>query len=132
MERDSRSTASSRSVLGAPPASRSAFDAPSLNCVGLHLSFPPQYVEMYLSAHAEAAADAGAEVPKTSVIFEQISDRWEVAFALSTEGQFSQVSFVNSISTIKGGTHVEAVATQLSDKLSVPIALPSLFTGPAR
>lgn len=87
---------------------------------------------MYLSAHAEAAADAGAEVPKTSVIFEQISDRWEVAFALSTEGQFSQVSFVNSISTIKGGTHVEAVATQLSDKLSVPIALPSLFTGPAR
>jgi hypothetical protein len=83
-------------------------------------SRPFQYVEMYL------ASAAGAETPKTQVIFEQISERWEVAFALSTEQQFQQVSFVNSISTIKGGTHVEAVASQLSDKLCVPPFLSSL------
>jgi DNA topoisomerase-2 len=81
---------------------------------------------MYLASAAEAATAAGAETPKTQVIFEQISERWEVAFALSTEQQFQQVSFVNSISTIKGGTHVEAVASQLSDKLCVPPFLSSL------
>lgn len=82
---------------------------------------------MYLASAAEAAAAAGAETPKTQVIFEQISERWEVAFALSTEQQFQQVSFVNSISTIKGGTHVEAVAAQLSDKLSVGSLKPLLW-----
>ncbi|KAI8812395.1 DNA topoisomerase II beta [Cladochytrium replicatum] len=37
------------------------------------------------------------------------NNRWEVAFTL-TDGQFQQVSFVNSICTSKGGTHTTHVA----------------------
>jgi DNA topoisomerase II len=82
------------------------------------------YVEMYTSAANEAAsskartslagASPGSNNNKSSIIYETFSDRWEVAFAVS-EGQFQQVSFVNSIATTKGGTHVEYIAKQLID-----------------
>ena len=77
-----------------------------------------QYVEMYLNASTQAQSDlaGGAAIPKPTVIYESTNKRWEIAFALS-EGEFRQVSFANSISTIKGGTHVEMIATQLANKL---------------
>ena len=76
------------------------------------------YVEMYLnSAAAQAAVDSGgAAQTKPTVIYEQIGNRWEVAFALS-EGSFQQVSFANAIATTKGGTHVNAIADQLAKDL---------------
>ncbi|CED85182.1 dna topoisomerase ii [Phaffia rhodozyma] len=83
-----------------------------------------KYVEMYLFAAADAATEAGAgagAVSKSSVVFEQVNERWEIAFALAPEQEFTQVSFVNSISTIKGGTHVESIASALAEKLLVPI-----------
>ncbi|GAM24783.1 hypothetical protein SAMD00019534_079580 [Acytostelium subglobosum LB1] len=40
------------------------------------------------------------------VYYERVNERWEIAIALSMEGQANQVSFVNSICTPKGGTHV--------------------------
>lgn len=47
----------------------------------------------------------------------QVSDRWEVLVTLSDPagggGQFQQVSFANSINTVKGGTHVNHVAEQI-------------------
>ncbi|KAG6373110.1 DNA topoisomerase II [Boletus reticuloceps] len=81
-----------------------------------------QYVEMYLeSAAAEAAANSGgAAQAKPSVIYEQISPRWEVAFAVS-EGSFQQVSFANSIATTKGGTHVALMADQIAKSLIAAI-----------
>jgi DNA topoisomerase-2 len=73
---------------------------------------------MYLSASSQAAADAagGAVVAKPALIYESINPRWEIAFALS-DGQPQQVSFANSISTTKGGTHVDMISTQLANKL---------------
>jgi DNA topoisomerase-2 len=53
-----------------------------------------------------------ADREETNFIYEQASERWEVALAPS-DGQFMQVSFVNSIWTIKGGNHVNAVADQV-------------------
>ena len=41
-----------------------------------------------------------------------VNNRWEVAVTVS-DGQFAQVSFVNSICTYKGGTHVTYVADQV-------------------
>lgn len=81
-----------------------------------------QYVEMYLeSAAAEAAAaSGGAAQGKPTMIYEQISPRWEVAFAVS-EGTFQQVSFANSIATIKGGTHVMHMADQIAKNLIAAI-----------
>ncbi|MCO5587675.1 hypothetical protein L7F22_041626 [Adiantum nelumboides] len=47
-------------------------------------------------------------------IYERINDRWEVCVSLS-DGQFQQVSFVNSIATIRGGTHVHYVTDQVAN-----------------
>ncbi|KAF9242373.1 DNA topoisomerase [Melanogaster broomeanus] len=81
-----------------------------------------QYVDMYLdSAAADAAATSGgAAQVKTMMIYEQISPRWEVAFAVS-EGAFQQVSFANSIATTKGGTHVTLIADQVAKNLITAI-----------
>jgi len=81
-----------------------------------------QYVDMYINSAAAEAADnsGGAAQTKQSVIFEQVNSRWEVAFAAS-EGSFQQVSFANSIATIKGGTHVALIADQIAKNLIAAI-----------
>ena len=54
-------------------------------------------------------SEEAKELPKVA---EAPAPRWEVIFSLS-EGSFTQVSFVNSICTSKGGTHVEYIANQI-------------------
>ncbi|KAA1475411.1 type II DNA topoisomerase [Dentipellis sp. KUC8613] len=82
-----------------------------------------QYVEMYLNSVAETNAEnsGGAAQGKPSYIYERINERWEVAFAVS-DGTFQHVSFANSISTIKGGSHVNAIADQIAKNLIAAIA----------
>ena len=82
-----------------------------------------QYVEMYVnSVKAEAVeTSGGATQPTSVVIHEKIGTRWEVAFAVS-DGEFQQVSFANSISTIKGGTHVTYIADQLAKHLITAVS----------
>lgn len=53
--------------------------------------------------------------------YERLDERWEVAIT-GSDGQLSQVSFVNSIWTVKGGTHVSHVADQIVTKISDHIA----------
>lgn len=65
------------------------------------------YCDLYLNTEEHK------ELPK---IQEIKSDRWEVICSLS-DGQFQQVSFVNSICTSKGGTHVTYIANQIVNKL---------------
>ncbi|KAH6917161.1 DNA topoisomerase II [Coprinopsis sp. MPI-PUGE-AT-0042] len=83
-----------------------------------------QYVDMYVNSAQEIAAEksGGAAQPKPAVIYEQISPRWEVAYTLSTEGSFQQVSFANSIATTKGGTHVDHLANQIAKNLIASIS----------
>lgn len=52
----------------------------------------------------------------STVIYENCGERWEVAVGL-TDGTFQQVSFVNSINTIKGGTHVVHVTEQIVEAI---------------
>lgn len=49
-------------------------------------------------------------------IYEKCSDRWEICVSL-TESGFNQVSFVNSICTIRGGTHVTHVSDQIVEAI---------------
>jgi len=70
-----------------------------LNNVQLSISDFKEYVELYFDS---------SETPR---IYDKWGDRWEYVVAIS-DGQFQQVSFVNSINTIKGGTHVTHVADQ--------------------
>jgi DNA topoisomerase-2 len=73
---------------------------------------------MYVNSQIQAVAENsdGGAASKPNIVYEQVNDRWEVAFALS-DGEPRHVSFANSISTSKGGTHVEMISTQLATKL---------------
>lgn len=77
-----------------------------------------QYVEMYLESAAAAASEesGGAAQTKPAFVYEQVNERWEIAFAVS-DGTPQHVSFANSIATTKGGTHVAYVADQIAKKL---------------
>ncbi|KAM0675096.1 DNA topoisomerase 2 [Gurleya vavrai] len=50
------------------------------------------------------------------LLHEVINKRWEIAFTHSEE-QFQQVSFVNSIATTKGGSHVNHVLDQIVEPI---------------
>ncbi|KAF5179677.1 Dna topoisomerase [Thalictrum thalictroides] len=67
------------------------------------------YCNLYLKS-VDSIMDKGTE----RCIMEKANERWEVCFSVSAE-QFQQVSFVNSIATIKGGTHVDHVTSQITN-----------------
>jgi len=113
----------------------------SLNGVALPVKNFQQYVDLYIgkaragaavagggaaavaddgSEDGAAAATAGSAGPVKRV-YEEASDRWEYAVALSPTHQFEQVSFVNGICTHKGGKHVDYVLGQIIRKLSAYI-----------
>ena len=79
------------------------------------------YVEMYVKAIREKSPEPDMDEngePKnyTTIVHEVFNSRWEVAFAVS-DGSFNQVSFVNSIATTSGGTHIKFVSDQIITKL---------------
>ena len=51
-------------------------------------------------------------MPPLPLLHQKFGDRWEVVVSIS-DGQFQQNSFVNSIATTTGGTHVNHVADQI-------------------
>ncbi|AQK73836.1 DNA topoisomerase 2 [Zea mays] len=66
------------------------------------------YVDLYMKS-------ANCDRPDNfKRIYEQVNDRWEVCVSQS-EGQFQQVSFVNRIATIRGGSHVDYVTNQIAN-----------------
>ncbi|RKO93185.1 DNA topoisomerase [Blyttiomyces helicus] len=65
-----------------------------------------EYAKLYIGEEEEGASG------KAVLVHEKKDERWEVAFAVS-DGQFQQVSFVNSICTTKGGTHVAMIVDQI-------------------
>lgn len=79
-----------------------------------------QYVELYLKKPGTPTGTddllAPSQQPAPMIIHEKVNDRWEICATVS-DGQFQQVSFVNSINTYKGGTHVDHVATQIVSAL---------------
>ncbi|KAK1965691.1 topoisomerase IV [Colletotrichum sublineola] len=88
-----------------------------LNGTHIKLAFKG-YCEMYAKAIAkERGAEEGAE-PKVVVEVDKTEahPRWEIAFTVS-DGTFQQVSFVNSIATTSGGTHVNYIADQITGSL---------------
>ena len=90
-------------IAGITPKSVSVY----LNDVKLNVKNFSSYIDMYLSSMKE---DEDEEEPIK--VFESPNERWEIGMSLS-ESQFQQVSYVNSICTSKGGTHV----TYATDKI---------------
>jgi DNA topoisomerase II len=76
------------------------------------------YCEMYAKAIAqERSAEEGGQANCTVTLDDnKAHPRWEIGFAVS-DGSFQQVSFVNSIATTMGGTHVNYIADQITGSL---------------
>lgn len=55
---------------------------------------------------------------ETPLIYECCSDRWEIAVSLSPNGTYEQISFVNGINTIRGGTHINYITNAIIKKLA--------------
>lgn len=80
------------------------------------------YIKLYLDAAKEQkqslkageADESNENDPPPTIVYDK-NERWEIAFALS-ETSFNQVSFVNSIATTSGGTHVNYIADQIVNK----------------
>lgn len=77
-----------------------------LNGKKIKVSSFTEYINLY-------KLENGEKYPK---IHEVINNRWEVVMTVS-ENQFTQASFVNSICTSRGGTHVNAIVDQITDKM---------------
>jgi DNA topoisomerase-2 len=69
------------------------------------------YCDLYLQN------EENKDLPK---IIEAKQARWEVIASLS-DGQFQQVSFVNAISTSKGGTHVAYITDQIVQRIQAAL-----------
>lgn len=76
------------------------------------------YIDIYID-NKNQPNQPNEEKPKR--VYEENGERWEYAVAISPTGTFEQVSFVNGISTTKGGKHVEYIMSQITRKLSALI-----------
>ncbi|CAM1511378.1 Fc.00g088910.m01.CDS01 [Cosmosporella sp. VM-42] len=76
------------------------------------------YCDLYAKSIAKERSDFEGGAPTCTVEIDKDKGhpRWEVGFAVS-DGTFQQVSFVNSIATTTGGTHVNYVADQITGSL---------------
>ncbi|KAL1801636.1 hypothetical protein ACET3X_001978 [Alternaria dauci] len=74
-----------------------------------------KYMEMYTKSISRDQGKSEDDKEKDVIITDKL-DRWDIGFAVS-DGSFNQVSFVNSIATTSGGTHVNHIADQIIEKL---------------
>ena len=74
-----------------------------------------EYTEMFTKAIKKERGDEAAG-DQNEIFMDGDKNRWEVGFAVS-DGSFQSVSFVNSIATTSGGTHVNYIADQITDHL---------------
>lgn len=75
-----------------------------------------QYMKMYTKAIKRERGEEAAN-DHSEIITENKGERWEIGFTVS-DGSFQQVSFVNSIATTSGGTHVSYISDQICNKLA--------------
>ncbi|KAK2606090.1 DNA topoisomerase 2 [Conoideocrella luteorostrata] len=90
----------------------------SLNGEHIKLNNFKAYCDLYAKSIAagRTAEEGGSPTCTVEMDKDKGHPRWEVGFTVS-DGNFQQVSFVNSIATTSGGTHVNYIADQITGSL---------------
>ena len=89
----------------------------------------PKTVSVYLNDEKIKCKDfseyvsyyIGTKTESPRVYYEEPNGRWQVCIALSKKDSFQHVSFVNGISTIDGGSHVDHVTLPIMKKCTEEI-----------
>ena len=95
-------------VAGTTPARINVY----LNGKKINVKTFNDYIDLYLKDRYYDEANK-IEFPKLVV---PSKERWEVAFSMA-DASFQQVSFVNGICTSKGGTHVNYIIDQVTERV---------------
>ncbi|DAZ98641.1 TPA: hypothetical protein N0F65_000836 [Lagenidium giganteum] len=74
------------------------------------------YIQAFQNSTTTPPAE-GMEQPAVDYIYSRVNKRWQVGVLPSDVG-FVQVSFVNGMSALRGGTHVQYVADQLCRRIA--------------
>lgn len=80
-----------------------------LNGKKLAINSFEKYVNLYIGSDKKT-------IPRA---YEKVNDRWEICVCLSPDDKMEQVSFVNSINTLRGGKHVDMIANQIAKKMII-------------
>lgn len=78
----------------------------SFNDIKIECKTFERYVDMYIGTKSQGER-----------VYERINDWWEVAASLSDGTGLQHVSFVNGMSTIRGGKHVDHVVNQICRRI---------------
>ena len=95
-------------VAGTTPSRINVF----LNGKKINVKTFNDYIDLYLK---DRYFDEANKVEYTKLVAPS-KERWEVAISMA-DASFQQVSFVNGICTSKGGTHVNYIVEQVTDKI---------------
>lgn len=83
----------------------------TLNGEDVSFSDFSEYVNLYRKPLAESNQ-------LNPMMYHKMNARWELAVGLSETNSFESISFVNGMSTSRGGTHVEELARQISQHIA--------------
>ena len=78
------------------------------------------YVQMFREkdTSAESTTTTTTTTSAHTGLYLRPNRHWEIVVGASTDAKFQQVSFVNSISTLRGGTHVNVMVEQLCRRIA--------------
>lgn len=93
-----------------------------LNGKSLKIRNFKNYVELYIRSLekkrlSQTNESNDEQIKMPTILYERVNASWELAFAVS-DVSFQQISFVNSIATTSGGTHVNYITDQIIKKVS--------------
>lgn len=69
----------------------------------------------YLNLYRQQPSSTSVTTP---MVYHKLNHRWEVAIGLSDTKSLESISFVNGMSTSRGGTHVHILADQISNYIA--------------
>lgn len=83
----------------------------TLNGEEISVSGFEDYANLYRQPESSAT-------PLPPMVYHKLNSRWEVAVGLSETKSLESISFVNGMNTSRGGTHVDALARQISQYIA--------------